>query len=282
MAAPSASPSSPSDFAKLVFMLRWLFLLALPLYGQPVVFLHGWGADSSFFEAQAAALRPHHSVTLMDLPGHGQASSQTPQGMPTFVNALEATRTRLKASQLILIGHSFGALVARHYALAHPTRVAALVLLDGAIFQLPPGEQDRQRWSENIARLAASFGPAVEKTQRERSISVFLSNLHHPNTPRDIQLRVLRTALQTPPAAAEATLLAMADLKLWTPATLSVPTLFLRTGKQAPPGEEAFLRSLFPNLTYKFLSGLGHYLMLDNPAMLNEELTAFLRRSKQP
>jgi pimeloyl-ACP methyl ester carboxylesterase len=98
------------DFAKLIFMLRWLFLLALP--------------------------------------GHGQAASQTPQGMPGFVHALEATRTRLKDRQLILVGHSFGA--------------------------------------------------------------------------------------------------------------------------------------LFANLIYKYLPGLGHYLMLDNPAMLNEELLAFLRRSKQP
>ena len=44
---------------------------------------------------------------------------------------LEAIRAALKVDKVALLGHSWGSLIAQHYAIAHPEHVASLVILNG-------------------------------------------------------------------------------------------------------------------------------------------------------
>jgi pimeloyl-ACP methyl ester carboxylesterase len=101
--------------------------------------------------------------------------------------------------------------------------------------------------------------------------------MYSPATPREFQLMVLGQVLQTKPESSEGSMRAMADLSLWDGLILQQPTLAIRAGRQAPPGEEAFLRSLFPHLRYKFWEGVSHFLQLEKPEDTNREITEFLR-----
>lgn len=243
----------------------------------PLVFIHGWGADHTVFAAQVAAFSRTHRIITFDLPGHGQSDPQPNPTMDTFVRSLDAVLKSTRDSKPILCGHSLGAVVARQWTRLHPNQSRSLLLLDPAIYQLPPGAADRERWAEGIRRLAQSFGPNHEKAVRERAISVFLSNLYVDATPRDLRMSMLRLALTPSPQTAESTLAALADLTLWTEDPLPLPVLVLRAGQRPPPGEEVFLKSLFPKLTYQFLAGVSHYLMVEDPTRINAELARFLK-----
>jgi pimeloyl-ACP methyl ester carboxylesterase len=248
----------------------------------PLVFLHGWGGDLTVFAQQTQAFARTHRVITLDLPGHGQSDPLPKPSIETFSRVLDAVLKATHSSRPILCGHSLGAVVARQWARLHPNQARALLLLDPAIYQLPPGAADRERWAEGIRRLAQSFGPAHEKTVRERAISVFLSNLYVDSTPRDLRMSVLRLALTPSPQTAESTLAALADLSLWIEDSLPLPVLVLRAGLRQPPGEDRFLKSLFPQLSYHFLPGVSHYLMWEDPARINTELRRFLEERKLP
>jgi pimeloyl-ACP methyl ester carboxylesterase len=67
---------------------------------------------------------------------------------------------------------------------------------------------------------------------------------------------------------------------LWKEEPLPIPVLALRAGRQQPPNDEAYLKTLFPRLQYKFLPGLSHFLMMEAPAQVNTEIHEFLKGRK--
>lgn len=245
-----------------------------------ILLIHGWACDHTFLDPQFEEFSKSARVLSMDLPGHGQSEAPAKMDIDSFVASVEAVRASANSQQLILVGHSMGALVAREYARRFPKRSRAMVFLDGSIFQLPPGEADRARWAEGIARMAHGFGPSNEKQTRERSISVFLSNMYTDETPRELRMSVMRKILATAPETAEGAMMTMTDMRLWVEDKIDLPVLALRAGRLQPPNEEPFLKSMFPRLQYKFMPGLSHFLMLENPARVNEEIRSFLKGSK--
>jgi pimeloyl-ACP methyl ester carboxylesterase len=249
--------------------------------GANTLFLiHGWACDHTFLDPQLEEFSKTHRVISIDLPGHGQSEVPTAANMDSYVAAIEAIRNGTKSNQIVLVGHSLGALIAKEYARLNPRRSKGLVLLDGAIFQLPPGAADRARWAEGITRMAHGFGPSNEKQVRERSISVFLSSLYTDETPRELRMTILRKVLTTAPETAEAAMLSMTDMKLWNDERVDLPVLALRAGRQQPPNEDVFLKTLFPRLQYKYMPGMSHFLMLEQPARVNTEIRSFLKASK--
>lgn len=272
--------TTPLFSADISFQGRKLHYTSTGSGEKTLILIHGWACDSSFFSEQIKALSATHRVIALDLPGHGQSESPGILTMDLFAQATEAVRLHAKANKPILVGHSMGATVARQHVRLYPNSAAALVFLDGSIFQLPPGEQDRVRWSEMITALAKSFGPTNEKAVRERAISAFLSNMYSDSTPRELRLEILRKILATSPDTALGAMQAMADLSIWREDSIQIPVLVLRAGKQKPPNEVPYLKGLFPRIKYKYMPGVSHFLMLEKPVEVNAEINNFLRSNK--
>ncbi len=101
--------------------------------GPPMVLLHGVGESSFGWLGTMAHLAPRHRVLAPDLPGSG-ASGPSPDGYHSAVLA-EVVGDFLDAAEVdraVLIGNSFGGIVALRLALARPEKVDALVLVDSA------------------------------------------------------------------------------------------------------------------------------------------------------
>lgn len=71
-------------------------------------------------------------VAYVDLPGVGMGSLDAGQdyGFESYAADLDDVRRHLGAEMPILLGHGWGSTLAVEYALAHPTAVAALVLIN--------------------------------------------------------------------------------------------------------------------------------------------------------
>jgi non-heme chloroperoxidase len=117
-----------------------------------VLLVHGLGSSSHIWDLVGPLLAEHSThVLALDQRGHGE-SDQPDSGydfasivadLVGFTDAVGLTKPA------VLVGHSWGASVVLHFAVAHPDRVAAVALVDGGTGS--PGE--RWSWEEAEARL---------------------------------------------------------------------------------------------------------------------------------
>jgi len=77
--------------------------------GQPIVFLHGWGAEISTFNLLIDELSKSNDVIAIDFPGFGK--SEEPKrawNLDDYANMTYAFIQSLNIEKPTLIGHSFG------------------------------------------------------------------------------------------------------------------------------------------------------------------------------
>jgi pyruvate dehydrogenase E2 component (dihydrolipoamide acetyltransferase) len=100
----------------------------------PVLLLHGYGGDINIWAFNQEALAEvGRTVYALDLPGHGQSSKDVGEGnLGSFVDAVAGFLDEMGIEKAHLVGHSMGGAVAGSFALAHPDRVASLVLIASA------------------------------------------------------------------------------------------------------------------------------------------------------
>ncbi len=100
--------------------------------GPAVILIHGFGGSMWQWEYQQHALSQHFRVLTLDLPGAGLSDKpeidyRPDQMLDFFVGFMDA----VKVQQATVVGNSMGAGLAIGMALAHPARVAKLILVDG-------------------------------------------------------------------------------------------------------------------------------------------------------
>jgi pimeloyl-ACP methyl ester carboxylesterase len=105
--------------------------------GPPVVLCHGITATRRQVVHGSRALeRAGHLVVSYDARGHGESDPAPPgggYGYPSLLGDLEqVVAARLGEGRFLLAGHSMGAHTAVAYALAHPQRLAGLVVIGPA------------------------------------------------------------------------------------------------------------------------------------------------------
>ena len=105
------------------------------------VFLHGFGGQALQWIYQMQKFSLQNRVIALDLRGHGLSDKPiTGYDMPTMLADIETALDTLRVTDpVVLVGHSFGGALATEFALAHPGRVARLVLMATAgEFRLNP------------------------------------------------------------------------------------------------------------------------------------------------
>ena len=99
--------------------------------GPGMVLLHAAIADKRSWYSLSALLAPHASVVSYDRPGFGETAP--PTGEFSDVADLLAVLDAVGFDRAWLVGSSMGGLVALEAALAHPDRVAGLILFAPAV-----------------------------------------------------------------------------------------------------------------------------------------------------
>lgn len=151
--------------------------------GTPVVLLHGNGSMVADFVSTGIAelVGPDHRIVTFDRPGFG--FSERPQGRQwgPFEQAklLLAAFDSLCIERPIIVGHSWGTLVALALALECPKQVAGLVLLSGYYYPVPPVRPG------SVNALAMSAFPLVDEMLRQ-TVMPFVSRMMAPGAVRRV------------------------------------------------------------------------------------------------
>src|SRR5579875_565779 len=148
---------------------RWLPMradVALP----PIVLLHGLASATRIWDFVAPLLAEQgYAVVGLDQRGHGE-SDKPDDGydFATIVADDAAVFAELELLNPVLVGHSWGAMVALQYAATFPRQVRSLVLVDGATNQLSL----RPNWTREQALIDLA-PPRFAGTPREIFLSLF-------------------------------------------------------------------------------------------------------------
>lgn len=102
--------------------------------GAVLVLLHGYSASLHAWEPWVARLGDRWRLVTIDLPGHGltRAPAGYRASIEQYVAQVEAFARAQRLARFTIAGSSMGGNVAWEYALAHPERVEALVLVDAS------------------------------------------------------------------------------------------------------------------------------------------------------
>jgi pimeloyl-ACP methyl ester carboxylesterase len=100
--------------------------------GMPLVLVHGSNASLQTWEPWVGLLGDTYRVITLDLPGHG-LTGRVPDddySMAAYVATVAAVADHLGVGRFVLGGNSMGGGVTWQFALAHPERVSAMLLVD--------------------------------------------------------------------------------------------------------------------------------------------------------
>jgi len=104
-----------------------------PAEGEPMLMLHGFGANRDNWLRFARHFTQRYRVIALDLPGFGESSKPDVRyDAASQATRLNAFAKALQLDRLHLIGNSMGGHIAALYAARHPEQVLSLALLDNA------------------------------------------------------------------------------------------------------------------------------------------------------
>jgi pimeloyl-ACP methyl ester carboxylesterase len=99
-----------------------------------IVLIHGFSDSTATWDRWVSALGQDYRIVSLDLPGHGltRAPATYVASSAAYDAIVDQTTRKLGIDHFALAGNSMGGGVAWRYALAHPERLTALILVDAA------------------------------------------------------------------------------------------------------------------------------------------------------
>ena len=234
-------------------------------HGDPIVLLHGLGSRGEDWLPTARILARRHRVTLVDLPGHGEADMPEPFSLERATVALDRSLAELPDGPVVLVGHSLGGLVAASEAIERPARLCGLVLVETALApQLP--ESLRAEWLGRLEReyrdvLHAAYLDFGRDSAQGEALYRRVADLDPHMVRRWIRL-AWTTDLSGRAGALRVPVLAVLAERSW------------GAGEAWPEVARALGLDRVPRLRAARLTGCGHFVMLDRP----RELAALIER----
>lgn len=254
----------------------WVYDGAAPA----ILALHGFTGSGRDFAPVAAHLE--RQIAAPDLVGHGQGNAPddpSAYSMGRVVAGLEGTLNELKLGRVPVVGYSMGGRTALQFALAHPERTEALVLVGATPgFRDADARAERQRSDEALATWLEEVGIDAF-AQRWEELPI-LATQRSIDAPFGEAMRQRRREHE--PAGLAGSLRGMgtgAMDSVWGRlAELDIPTLLITGARDAKFTAIARdMLGLLPRASHVAISGAGHCAHLERPDEAAAQIWGFLR-----
>lgn len=246
--------------------------------GMPVIVLiHGWSCDISAWRFQIAELEKKYRVIALDLPGHGLSSKPVLKyDQPLFAESVKAVMDDAGVKKAVVMGHSMGFPVSRHFLERYPEMVSGLCIVDGYYQRVPEDPEKLAEWK----KMNQDFLKLFTSEDRNKNIENFLSSLFVKETSPELKKEITSGMLSTPAHVADSALAETSRPEAWKDVRSDVPTLavFARN-KDLPTDNEKYLKSLYPRLEYHEWDNAGHFLMMEQPERFNSVFIKFIEKN---
>jgi len=232
----------------------------------PIVFVHGWSCDRTYWKEQIAHFSESHRVVAIDLGGHGESGlGREDWTIEAFGADVRAVLEALDVRGAVFVGHSMGGPVIVEAAKLAPERVAALVPVDhfqDVEHRVSPPELDAF-----LTPFRVEFSTAVDE---------FVRGMFPARADPKLIDRIARDMAAAPPEVAISALESVfrydeaAGL-----ASVRRPMRLLNADKWPTDLEAA--RRHRPDVELAVMPRVGHFLMAEDPAEFNRLLARAVR-----
>ena len=241
--------------------------------GLPIVFIHGFPLDRSFWKPQVGALMAQARCIAPDLRGFGASSCRGPFTMDQYADDVAALLDVLSIERATIAGLSMGGYVAFAMWRRHRARVRALVLADTRAGADSEEGRAKRRELIEVARTEGAGAVAtrqlpglIGKTTRERNPDV-AEWLHFMMAMQPVEgiAGALEAMMQRPDSTP--------DL-----ATITVPTLVMVGEEDAltKPAEAKAIADAIRGARLEVLAQAGHAASVERPAAFNHLMAEFV------
>lgn len=239
---------------------------------KTLIFIHGWTGSSQSWKYQVDSF-PGYRVIAIDLPGNGKSSKNenSTYSPELFADAVFHVLKKEKIDKGFFIGHSMGLAVCDVIAQKYPEICAGICSMDGAHFELPEDEKERETWLQYNRNFADTM---VNESGRE----FFINMLFQPDTPRMLKDEVFAISKTVPLAIGKSMIEGIEkDLKFWGKRRIGVPFLAIYSPAYRLPADyKDQLKKTYPEIEYHYIAGVSHFLMLEVPYKVNQIIYDFL------
>jgi proline iminopeptidase len=275
--------------------------------GTPIIVLHGGpDFDHSYLLPELDRLSDSYHLIYYDQRGRGRsAEGVKPEDvtLASDIADIEKVRQYYHLDSVVLLGHSWGTVLALEYALRYPGRVSQLVLMNPAPASEADYKQLRNDWLEKraadmerrkaIAATAAyqegepdaviayyriHFKPALARSEDyDKLITRMQASFIRQGKAGIIKARAVESRLMTETWALSGYNL-LPKLK-----TVSIPTLVIYGDHEFIPATTAeHITQAIPNARMVTLKGCGHFTYLECPVAVREQIDVFFAGKKKP
>lgn len=231
----------------------------------PMIFVHGWACDRSYFAPQFRHFAAGHAVVAMDLRGHGESSHPAPRPGVYDIDVLAGDVLAVAGAAgfgpPVLVSHSLGALIGLACA-ARAGAIRALVMVDPAPIT---NERAKTFFRESVGAVAADDDGAWRRK--------FVEGMFLP-TDAVRRAAIIEQMPSTPPGIAAEIMRVMGEFDASVLAKATVPVASI--GSAVPANASADLRRLCPAITIGQTVGAGHFNQLEVPGQVNAMIERFL------
>lgn len=295
-AACGGAPSVEEGYVGVTGGRVWYRIVGERTGATPLLLLHGGPGAPSYYLEPLAGLADERPVVFYDQLGCGRSekpSDPTLWRVDRFVEELGQIRDALGLTEVHLLGHSWGTMLATDYMLTRPKGVASLTLASPSL-SIP-------RWIEDANRLRAELPPETQDVLRRHEYAGTTASAEYQEATTVYYKRHF-SRLDPWPLALRRTfdeIAAPVYNSMWGPSEfyatgtlkdydrtsrlgeLEVPVL-LTAGRydEATPETTAWYRSLIPGAELVIFENSAHATMLDEAERYVEVLRGFLRKAE--
>ncbi len=238
--------------------------------GIPVVMVHGYSDSSVSFEPVLRFLPPSIRALAVNVRGHGDADRPASgYGFRDFATDLRLFIDALDLGRVVVVGHSMGSAIAKYFAIEHPERTRALVLV-GAFATM----RDRaavDELADAVRQLTDPVDPEFVREFQESTIT-------QPVPPEFVD-RVVAESLKLPARVWKSVLDGILAYDLEDRlVSIAVPVLAIWGDRDAFCGNDDWdaLAATLPNVRIELYAGAGHATHWEHPDRFASDLVSFI------
>ena len=243
--------------------------LAVVEAGEPsapaLVLLHGIGSSGDAFLDQIPALSDRWRMLAPDAPGYGESDDPAEEpGIDGFADAVAGLLDDAGIDRAVVLGVSWGGVIATRFALRHPGRLRALVLADTS-----RGSGHSPETAEMMRDRARQYAADPEGFVRDRAPLLVADTTSSEVVDRVVS--IMATTCRMPGYGYAAASLAETD-HTGDLGRIDVPTLVVvgEHDRICPPSDSRRLADAIPGAVYSEVPDTGHLPNQERPDAFNQ------------